>query len=144
MPVAVAPVMKRGGRMRAGAGADRFGAESSGGIRLGGTGALQAGKFPEENRPGGEDEDAHKLRGSGDASEVMDWVIAPERFDHGAGDRVAKQIRREDLAIKFFAPKQPGEPEIEDQTEQGIVDLAGMNVMRKGRVVGGITDRPGQ
>ena len=48
------------------------------------------------------------------AVDVHPGVIAAKRFHNRAGDSVAKQISREDLAVEFFPAVQPREADVEE------------------------------
>src|SRR5262245_5749425 len=78
---------------------------------------LWARKLPEQEQAHEKNADAHELRRRGDTTKVADQIITAEQFHEGAQHRIADEISREHLAIKFFATKQPGQRAVQSQIQ---------------------------
>src|SRR5665213_1876162 len=79
-----------------------------------------------EREAGDENRHANPLRRR-EAEVVMQLgIIAAKVFDKCADDRIAEQVSRKNLAVKFFAPEQPCQKKIKNQIQKPVVNFSRM------------------
>src|SRR5438552_4814958 len=88
----------------------------------------EPGQLPEKDQARCENGHAEQLGGREDAPVNMRRrIIAAKRFDECSDEGIKNQVGREDLAVEFFAAVEPGESEVKEQAQTGVIDLRRMN-----------------
>src|SRR5690242_14658929 len=98
----------------------------------------------QQYKSGYDHRNTHHLRRGQPAVDVVRRIVATEVFGNGAENRVANQVKRKNLAIKFPAAEQPREAEIQNQVQQSVINFRRMNAHAMRFMIGGKMNRPRQ
>src|SRR5687767_5580395 len=109
-----------------------------------GIGWSAARKSPEKDYARDENRHADEMRRRGPAAQVMNGVVAAEKFNERSQDGVADQVSSEDLPVETFSAIKPFQNTPKDETEQRVIYLCGMDWHASSGVFCWKTNRPGQ